>query len=103
VDKRKVWNLFFKEELEHELDANLPENIVRAKVKKERAASEMRRLKGGPVFDVIEKQIKSGVLATLMAPATTGCGCPTCQTVRSLNTLIELWIAIEKTIEKGDK
>lgn len=101
--KKAVWGLLFGEELESPLDVNKPENMVRAKVEREREAEEVRKMKGGILFQRLEREIKNGVLHAIQAPSTTNCGCPTCQTIRAINTLLELWVELEKTMEKGEE
>lgn len=100
--KTKLWNLLFNEELERSLDPNKVENQVRIKIEKEREAERVRKLKGGIFYDKLEKEIRNGILLALKAPATTNCGCPTCQMIRSINTLVEFWLALESIQEKGE-
>jgi hypothetical protein len=101
MDRRgKLWELLFKTVLDR--DANKPENEIRARILGERQAKEMRRLKGGVLFEELESQIRKGVLTALQTPATSNCGCPTCNMIRSINTLIELWIDLERIAEKGE-
>jgi len=101
--KKAVWELLFNEEPEQQLDINDPGNVGRIKVERGREAEEVRKMKGGILYKRLEKEIKNGVLHVLQAPATTNCGCPSCQTIRAINTLLELWIELERTIERGDE
>lgn len=101
--KNKLWNLLFNEQLERSLDPNKIENAVRIKVEKERESERVRKLKGGIFYEKLEKEIKNGILLALKAPTTANCGCPTCQMIRSINTLVEFWLALEDIQEKGEK
>jgi len=104
ADKKKVlWNLLFNEELERGLDPNDPANAVRIKVEKEREAERVKKLKGGILYEQLEQQIKKGVLSILQAPATTNCGCPSCNLIRGVNTLVEFWLNLEGILEKGQE
>ena len=100
--KAKKWFLLFKEKLERPLDANKKENLVREQVLGERKGTAIRQLKGGVLFDELETKIREGVLNVLQAPTSLGCGCQTCNMVRAINTLIALWIDLERIAEKGD-
>jgi len=103
MDKRLLWELIFKEELEREPDANKPENQVRIDALRKKRSDGLSREKDGAVYRELEKQIRAGIFGLLQAPATTNCGCPTCQMVRGLNTLVEFWTSMEHAIEKGEK
>jgi hypothetical protein len=101
--KSKLWGLLFNAELDRGPDANDDGNVVRIKILSERKAKEVRKLKGGVLFGELEKQIREGVLTALQTPTAINCGCPTCNMIRSINTLVELWIALERIAEKGEE
>lgn len=101
--KKTLWNLLFNEELERQLDVNKIENVVRGKVQDEREAEEVYKMKGGILYTRLEKEIKNGVMSALQAPTLTTCGCPSCTAIRGVNVLIEFWLSLEKTLEKGKK
>ena len=100
--KAKLFSLIFGEDLERPLDPNKVENQVRIKVEKERESEKIRKLKGGIFYEKLEQSIKSGILVALKAPQTTNCGCPTCQMIRSINTLVEFWLELESIQSKGE-
>ena len=96
-----AWYILYGEEYETIPDPNKPENVPYLKAKKKQRANAFKALlqgQGKILFEEWKEKVKRINLALLFIPKENLCNCPSCQLIREVRNILELWIEAEQAL-----
>ena len=96
-----AWKILYKEDREPIPDPNRPENVPYHKAKRKKKAEDLQRLLDGPgkaLFERWYEKLKVENLRLLFTPESQLCTCPTCNAIRQIRSILELWLDVEQTL-----
>ena len=93
-----AWKILYGLELDEIVNPNLPENIPYIKAKNLQRIEAFEHLKNSPakvLFEAWAAKIMKANIALLFIPKDKLCLCPTCEVIREIRSMLELWTETE--------